>query len=314
MAARHAGQLTAEVGVQDVADVSVARPFLRWPGGKRWLAPSLAPIIRATLQERYVEPFLGSGAMFFAVQPARATLSDVNGALIATYRHIRNNRAAVIRALKRWPLDQATFNSLRSTPIGSTAADAARFLYLNRVAFSGIYRVNQAGFFNVPYGGDRSHHVFWETDLLADASAALRSADLAARDFETSLALATEGDVVYCDPTYTVAHANNGFMRFNEKLFSWADQIRLAESARAAAARGATVIVSNAAHKSVRALYAGASRVTLARQSRLSASPDHRGIVDEDIYVIGPKAAEITRSATKGLASPKHAGTQGIST
>jgi DNA adenine methylase len=166
---------------------------------------------------------------------------------------------------------------------------AARFLYLNRTAFGGIYRVNLRGQFNVPFGGgERTPALLWKTDALQLASKTLRSARLKVSDFESIIDAAGSGDVVYCDPTYTVAHDNNGFVRYNERNFTWEDQIRLAKAAFRAAKRGSTVLVSNANHDSVRELYRGAHIEVLNRISTVTPLPAKRRPVEELLICINP--------------------------
>src|SRR5207247_983720 len=127
---------------------------------------------------------------------------------------------------------------------------AARLIYLTNLSFNGIYRLNFRGEFNVPYG-HRSHRRPVEPTLIRTASSLLRAAQVRCDDFEVTLRRARVGDVVYLDPPYTVAHSNNGFIRYNARLFSWCDQQRLAIGARRAADRGAFVVVTNADHESV---------------------------------------------------------------
>jgi len=161
-------------------------------------------------------------------------------------------------------------------------------LYLNRTAFAGIYRLNKDGRFNVPYGGrKRTPAVLWERRLLTRAAAVLKKGvRLVRSDFEAVLRHAGAGDVVYCDPTYTVAHDTNGFLRYNERIFSWSDQERLARVAKEAAARGATVVVSNAHHKAVRALYPNAETRRLQRPSCVSATVEGRRRVSEYLFIL----------------------------
>jgi DNA adenine methylase len=264
-------------------------PFLKWPGGKRWAAEQIASIVDRHLTRRYYEPFLGGGAVFFHLRPARATLSDINGELVAGYQAIRDRHVDVVRFLQMLPVTKRVYAEVRNWKPRGSAEQAARLLYLNRTAFGGMYRLNQRGEFNVPYGsGERTPEILWQTTVLADASAALARARLRTCDFARSMQYAGEGDVVYCDPTYTVAHDNNGFVRYNERNFSWADQQRLARAATAARNRGAVVIVSNAYHDSIRALYQDARQKTLHRLSRISAEPANRRPVSEYLLVLKP--------------------------
>jgi len=262
-------------------------PFLRWPGGKRWAAAYIADIIEKQLQHRYIEPFLGGGAVFFSLRPGRAILSDINLDLISTYRAVRDRPCDLLNALRSLQVSKRAYYRIRADVPSSSLLRAARFLYLNRTAFSGMYRVNKRGDFNVPYGGGhRTPNMLLETTILEDASAALNRAELKQGDFEAVINAARRGDVVYCDPTYTVTHDQNGFVRYNERNFSWSDQERLAKAAMRAGRRGATVIVSNAHHKEIRKIYRNANFQTLTRQSTLSADPSKRRIVREYLIVL----------------------------
>ena len=163
---------------------------------------------------------------------------------------------------------------------------AVRFLYLNRTAFSGMYRLNKQGHFNVPYGGgQRTPKPLWEKNLLKIACHALQSSTLTTMDFEESIQNAGENDLIYCDPTYTTAHNNNGFIRYNEQNFSWADQIRLADACQKASERGAIVIVSNAYHCEIAKLYPNAQTCVLERMSCLCPKTSKRNAVKEYLFV-----------------------------
>jgi DNA adenine methylase len=264
-------------------------PFIKWPGGKRWAARRIAELVSARLTGSYLEPFLGGGAVFFHLRPPKAVLADVNEDLIATYRMVRRNSGAIIEQLRQFRVTEADYYRIRERDPKDPIARAARFLYLNRTAFGGVYRLNLKGRFNVPYGGgERTPAILWQTEVLDHAASALRKAQLKVSDFEPILSLARAGDVAYCDPTYTVAHDNNGFVRYNERNFSWSDQERLAAAAGAATSRGATVIVSNAHHASIRELYPAAVFTTLTRISRVTPNVSLRRPVDELLITLNP--------------------------
>jgi DNA adenine methylase len=268
------------------------QPFLKWPGGKRWLVPDLIKIIEEYDYVTYREPFLGGGALFFALRPKQSVLSDINSDLINTYRQVKYRATTLLEQLRPIPISQATFERFRNSYPTSPLQKAVRFLYLNRTAFGGMYRLNQHGEFNVPFGGgERTTAPLWEYDLLSSSARVLRKAKLVAMDFEAALSDAKAGDLVYCDPTYTVAHNNNGFVRYNERNFSWQDQKRLARSCHSAAARGVLVIVSNAYHKEVLDLFAPPRHIAVARTSRLCPDVTHRRSVDEYLFVFPPIAA-----------------------
>jgi DNA adenine methylase len=267
-------------------------PFIKWPGGKRWAAARIANLIKPHLFGTYFEPFLGGGAVFFHMRPRRSLLADINEDLINTYRAVRNDPQGLARTLRRQSVTAETYYRIRTLEPVASMARAARFLYLNRTAFGGIYRLNLAGEFNVPYGGgDRTPEVLWKTDVLQAASKALRLARLKVGDFELIVDSAGTGDVVYCDPTYTVAHDNNGFIRYNERNFSWSDQQRLADAAFRAAGRGAVVIVTNAHHTAIKQLYRGARFETLSRVSTVTPRSKLRGLVKELLICIDSRPA-----------------------
>lgn len=243
-------------------------PFLRWAGGKRWLVAEHPEWLKRDCR-KYIEPFLGSGAVFFTIEPATAVLNDINSELIETYRAITEYPDQVARYLKaheRWHCDEYYY-LVRSQRLRSAARKAARFVYLNRTCFNGLYRVNRQGLFNVPKGTKEA--VVLPTDDFQGVADLVRNATLRAGDFEEIVDRAREGDFIYIDPPYTVRHNNNGFLRYNEQIFSWHDQKRLAESAFRAARRGAAVLLSNANHNTVRQLYRHPiwQRITLKRKS-----------------------------------------------
>jgi DNA adenine methylase len=271
-------------------------PFIKWPGGKRWIAARIAELITPQLTGTYFEPFLGGGAVFFHMLPKRSVLADINGDLILTYRSVRNDPDGVIRAIRRHPVTAEEYYRIRESDPKRPLRRAARFLYLNRTAFGGLYRVNLNGKFNVPYGGgERITASFWRTDILKRASNGLRGARLEVADFESIIDRAGVGDVVYCDPAYTVAHDNNCFVRYNESNFSWNDQERLASAAFRAARRGSMVIVSNAHHESIRRLYRGAQFEVLSRMSAVAPRPEQRRRVEEFLIRIHPIRTVIRR-------------------
>ncbi|MGA8026636.1 MAG: Dam family site-specific DNA-(adenine-N6)-methyltransferase [Bryobacteraceae bacterium] len=271
-------------------DVVRLEPLLKWPGGKRWLAPWLADLIRDNLTGRYFEPFLGGGSLFFALRPRRSTLSDINPELIETYTTIRDSHCRVLRRLRNMGVSEREYYSIRNATPLNRVGRAARFLYLNRTAFAGIYRLNRKGAFNVPYGGgDRTPEIVCRAGFLSTVAQLLAGADLRCDDFEPIMSLACSGDVVYCDPTYTVTHNNNGFIRYNEVNFSWEDQKRLALAARNAQRRGAFVVVSNAHHTALRQLYPSAESYVVERPCLIAPRAEFRRIVAEYVFVLDPE-------------------------
>jgi DNA adenine methylase len=161
-------------------------------------------------------------------------------------------------------------------------------IYLTSLAFNGIYRVNLSGQFNVPYGY-KTHLSPCDEVRIRESSISLKSAVITHQDFEPALHDARQGDLVYLDPPYTVAHGNNGFIKYNAKIFSWKDQLRLAAVARQLAGRGCTVLVSNADHSSIRELYQRFETKRLERNSVIAASEDFRSVVTECLFYMSGK-------------------------
>jgi DNA adenine methylase len=258
-------------------------PFLKWPGGKRWLAihaNELAPLCF----KHYFEPFLGSGAIFFGLRPLKATLSDTNAELINCYRQIQTDWLNVWNGLQEY----ATMHSFefyyrtREQDFSEDLTGAVRFLYLNRACFNGIYRVNRDGKFNVPKGSKTL--IVFPYDNFEFVNNAISNTQLECSDFEKLIDSAHLGDFVFCDPPYTVAHSSNGFIKYNDKLFSWADQLRLRDALRRANERGAFALLSNADFPGVRDLYDdvdGFRCMPISRASVISGKPSARGTYDE---------------------------------
>ncbi|MBI1902152.1 MAG: Dam family site-specific DNA-(adenine-N6)-methyltransferase [Planctomycetia bacterium] len=261
---------------------TVPRAFLKWAGSKRSLLPELVPIL-PTCFRTYREPFLGSGSLFFLLEPERAVLSDSCADLIATFAAVRDNVDAVVQYLRPMRPDRERFYQLRSHPSRGRFKRAAEFIYMNKVCWNGLYRVNSQGRFNVPYGQPRPACRIADPENLRACARLLRtpSVRLSCCDFENTLATAKPGDLVYLDPPYVTRHNNNGFVDYNENLFSWQDQERLARLACELAREGVHVIVSNAHHDDLLDLYPGFARLRLLRASTLAASATYRGTVSE---------------------------------
>lgn len=263
---------------------SVPRPFLKWAGSKQRLLPEILPALPGSF-ERYFEPFLGSGALFFLLRPHRAILSDSCAALIGVYGAIADDVDKVLTHLDGLdPLDEEMYYRIRAERPRSLHRRAAIFLYLNKACWNGLYRVNSRGEFNVPYGAPKSDCMPDEANLRACARL-LRRSGVRPRvgDFEVAVKTAGDGDLVFFDPPYVTGHNNNGFIDYNETLFSWSDQVRLAVIAGQLAERGAHVIVTNAYHDKVLALYNGFHVRPVDRKSTLAGDKTRRRVVTEAV-------------------------------
>ena len=259
----------------------MVKPFLKWAGGKRWFVYNYAHLLPRKF-ERYIEPFLGSGAVFFHLAPTRAVLGDANADLINAYSAIKNDWRLVYRYLKEHHANHSPeyYYQIREKKLKSSFTRAAKFIYLNRTCWNGLYRVNQKGAFNVPIGTKNS--VVFEDDRFDLVADNLQTATLRVADFESLIDDAGNDDFVFVDPPYTVRHNHNSFIKYNEKLFSWNDQIRLFQALNRARNRGATILGTNAYHESVFDLYKGHfDTMCVSRNSPISSKASTRRKFEE---------------------------------
>lgn len=260
------------------------KPFLRWAGGKTWLLNQIDEFTPKSFNN-YHEPFLGGGSVFFYLQPdKKASLSDSNAELINAYIQIRDNVESVIKKLKKYVNTKEEYYRIRENRLKSDISKAAKFIYLNRTNFNGIYRVNAKGKYNVPYGFKEYQNLF-EFDRIRNASEVLQGTKIKTQDFECSMTNIRSGDFVFLDPPYTVSHVKNGFIKYNEKLFSWEDQKRLAYYIKKIKEIGAYYILTNAKHDAVRELYGVINTpIEIERHSVIGGKKAERGLIQEYIF------------------------------
>ena len=268
-------------------------PFLRWAGSKRWLLPILDDIVPQKFNS-YYEPFLGSGAVYFRLARGHASyLSDIIRPLIDTYSAIRHSPEAVAEIALAWNVDADTYYEVRKLEFaeGSNEA-AARFLYLNKLCFNGLYRENASGAFNVPFGRPRDTNRVADPAQLKRCSTRLSEddVDLLACDFEKSLLRCDKGDLVFMDPPYVAGHRSNGFVDYNAKIFNWDDQARLADVFKTLDSKGVYVIQSNADHPTLRAMYRDFVCLSVSRHSSMSGKAIKRGVSNE-LVILSSRAA-----------------------
>lgn len=268
-------------------------PFLKWAGGKRWLIKARPEIFPESIND-YYEPFLGGGAVFFHIAPKNSILSDKNPALINLYNQIKNNSHLIRSHLENHQLLHCReyYYTIRSAVFSCPTEQAAQFLYLNRTCFNGLFRVNLKGEFNVPIGTKNS--VIFPEENFETISKTLQNSSIITADFEDTIDNSKSGDLVFADPPYTVKHNNNGFVKYNESIFSWEDQERLAHALHRAMRRGVKVISTNANHPSVRTLYEDHFTIlTLDRASVLAGKKSARGGTTE-ILILNREEAVIS--------------------
>lgn len=263
----------------------VINPFLKWAGGKRWLV-SGGNLPIPNHFERYVEPFLGSGAVYFHLCPKKSLLSDINHELIALYESIKLSPKELYSLMIRHQKGHAKsyYYQVRSRQPASSIKKAARFLYLNRACWNGLYRVNLKGQFNVPVGTKDT--IVFDTDDFEAISTLLQRADIRCCDFEDTIDHCQSDDFLFVDPPYTVQHNCNNFLKYNEKIFSWDDQIRLRNAVIRAKDRGVKIAVMNADHAAIHSLYDGVGEYRqLCRHSVLAGDATKRRATTEALFV-----------------------------
>lgn len=261
---------------------ATAQPFIKWAGGKKWLSKAVDQLKPQNWSGKYYEPFLGGGSFFFSLAPKSAKLSDINSELITTYKVIRYSHKKLIKKLNKYPYDKDFYYAIRESDPQTKLEVAARFIYLNKSCWNGLYRVNSKGKFNTPFG-KHSNPTICDEDRLNEVSRALKNIDIQEENFEKALSDVKTKDWIYLDPPYITGHQNNGFLEYNKNLFSWEDQKKLAETALEMADKGANVLVSNADYPKVVELYKGFYFYRTMRRSLIGGSINSRGFVSEAI-------------------------------
>jgi DNA adenine methylase len=265
------------------------RPFLKWVGGKRQLLPRLLEQFEAAGKvSRYHEPFVGGGALFFElvrrewINPAEAILSDANPNLIDTYRGVRNDVDEVIDILKRYKQshDEGHYYQVRAEEPRKLTEKAARIIYLNKTCYNGLYRENQQGKFNSPFGRYDNPTICDEVNLRAVAKA-LKKATLHCRPFQEIVNEAKKGDFVYFDPPYHPLSNTANFTAYERNGFGTAAQEELAKVFRKLAKRRVKTVLSNSWSNDTRTWYQEFGPMEVRANRAVNSRPDRRGKVSE---------------------------------
>jgi DNA adenine methylase len=268
------------------------KSFLRWAGGKHRLLDVLLPAVPRSMGA-YHEPFLGGGALLFALQhPGRRCVNDVNSALVTTYRVLRDRPEELIAALRAHAGDTsaAAYYALRAAASpDEPVAVGARFIALNRLGWRGLHRVNRAGRLNTPYGHLRRPTVCDEQLLRADA-AALAGVDITCGSYTDALTAAAAGDFVYLDPPYLPGTPAGGFTAYDAAGFTVADHRALAGVIADLDARGVQVMLSNSDTPLTRELFGDLRLHTVRVHRSIAASAAARGVAAELLGVNYPTA------------------------
>ncbi|MFR9380186.1 DNA adenine methylase [Streptococcus pneumoniae] len=248
--------------IKEIKKVTL-QPFTKWTGGKRQLLPVIRELIPKTYN-RYFEPFVGGGALFFDLAPKDAVINDFNAELINCYQQIKDNPQELIEILKvhqeynskEYYLDLRSADRDERIDMMSEVQRAARTLYMLRVNFNGLYRVNSKNQFNVPYGRYKNPKIVDE-ELISAISVYINNNQLEIKvgDFEKAIVDVRTGDFVYFDPPYIPLSETSAFTSYTHEGFSFADQVRLRDAFKRLSDTGAYVMLSNSSSALVEELY-----------------------------------------------------------
>ena len=260
-----------------------AKPVLKWAGGKSQLISQLIPHFPKDFN-RYIEPFLGAGALFFALNPkCPAIINDANPELYELYLVLRDHPEPLTKLLDRYQrkYSEDFYYELRASRLKTPIERAARFIFLNKTGFNGLYRLNSKGEFNVPFGKRKQCPTLYEPENLKRVSERLRKTRIKNLDFEKVIRMAKKGDFIYCDPPYSPMSRTSSFNSYMANGFSHTEQIRLKEACEEASKRGAIVAISNSSAPLILDLYQD-WRIHLIKARRSINSKSHlRGPIHE---------------------------------
>jgi len=265
------------------------QPLLKWAGGKRQLIGAILERLPRRI-ETYYEPFVGGGAVFFALASerrfSRAVLSDQNAELIETYQAVQADVDGVIAALRRLPHSEEDYYRIRAQRPRLPTTRAARMIYLNRTGYNGLYRVNRSGQFNVPFGRYTQPKICDEDRLRAVAQA-LRGVEIRVADFEQTAERAGPRDAVYFDPPYVPISATSRFAEYQSQIFGDAEHRRLAELFERLWQRGVRAVLSNSNTPRTREIFGHLAHDFVEARRSINSNGTRRGPILE-LLVHGP--------------------------
>lgn len=265
-------------------------PVLKWVGGKRQLLPSIKPMLPKRITS-YCEPFVGGGAVLFDLQPKKAIVNDINSDLILVYTVIRDNVEALIELLATYPNEESFYYELRNIDRDQAKYDklseierAARVIFLNKTCYNGLYRVNNAGEFNSPFGKYKNPNIV-NAPVLRAVSAYFNSSEItfSTTDFELVLDQVRKGTFVYLDPPYDPVSDTSSFTGYSKGGFSREQQIRLRECCDRLNARGVKFMLSNSATEFIKEQYSNYHITIVQAKRAINSVASKRGDVDEVI-------------------------------
>lgn len=261
-------------------------PFLKWAGGKRQLISQMDQYFPRNFK-KYIEPFIGGGAIFFYLLPEEAILIDINKDLINTYNVVKNNVSELIQSLKKHKNEKEYYYQIRNIDRNTEEFNewtniekASRIIYMNRCCFNGLYRVNSKGQFNVPFGKYKNPKFCDKENLLA-VNKALKNVELVHGSFEKCLDFAEKDDFIYFDPPYVPISKSANFTSYTKDNFGKEDQIRLYEVFKELDERGCKVMLSNSYSDLIADLYSNYQIKELRAKRAINSDASKRGAIKE---------------------------------
>lgn len=292
-----------------VNNLGESKPFLKWAGGKGQLLSELKQYIPDNFG-KYIEPFLGGGALFFALRPKSAILSDSNPELINCYRILRDHVNDLIDALKQFKNSSEEFYRIRSQKIDqlNELERAARFIYLNKTCFNGLYRVNKKGEFNVPYG-KYTNPVICDEIRLRSSHKALQNAELICNDYKAVLRRhADKGDFLFLDPPYYPLGGHADFQRYTKDSFYEEDHIELRDEFNRVVNLGCNAILTNSNTDFVNNLYKGHQFSIVETKRLISSNANTR--TGQDLIIVGKRPFDAKDELLKNFPGTRYMGSK----
>lgn len=256
-----------------------AQPFVKWAGGKQDLLSQITPRFPQKI-DRYIEPFVGGGAIFFALNHPKATIADLNWWLIDTYKALRDDWQAVAKELDRFPNTKEDYLRIRAIDpkTQSLLRRAAQFIYLNKNCFRGLFRVNKQGHFNVPYGAYNRR--YYDPNVLAAAAALLENCEIQTSDFEAALLGISSSDFVYLDPPYYKLGGYSDFNRYTSEQFRESDQLRLSSVCNELDRNSVRWAQSNSDTPFIRSLYKQFRIMEISARREINLNSQNRNVIE----------------------------------
>lgn len=272
--------------VRNLTQKTRPHPFLKWAGGKRQLLPQMDEHFPKRYN-RYIEPFIGGGAVFFHLLPEHSIVSDNNPDLINCYKVVKEDVEGLIKSLKKHKYEKNYYYEIRALDRDfkkftelSDVEKASRSIYLNKTGYNGLYRVNSKGLFNVPFGRHKNPKICDEINL-RNVSQVLKKVEISLGSFEICLDFAEKDDFIYFDPPYFPLSDTALFTSYTKNSFDKSSQIKLFEVFKELNRRGCNLMLSNSYSEFILDLYKDFKIITLKAKRNINSNSQKRGLINE---------------------------------